>query len=83
MGERMRSTNGKFNMPDLSKKTVNQLVSVTAKNWTSAPTGSTEWTKTWKDTLAEEYTDLYPTHFNFIPSTMIFIILIRVCFLFL
>ena len=51
MGERMRSTNGKFNMPDLSKKTVNQLVSVTAKNWTSAPTGSTEWTKTWKDTL--------------------------------
>ena len=54
MGERMRSTNGKFNMPDLSKKTVNQLVSVTAKNWTSAPTGSTEWTKTWKDTLAEE-----------------------------
>ena len=54
MGERMRSTNGKFNMPDLSKKTVNQLVSVTAKNWTSAPTGSTEWTKTWKDTLPEE-----------------------------
>jgi hypothetical protein len=62
--ERMRPTNGKFTLPDLTKKTVKQLVDVDKGDWTSAPTGSAQWTTTWKDTLPEEYRAL-PDAFQF------------------
>lgn len=62
----MRQTNGKFNIPYdlLQKKTIKQLVNVKDIDWTHAPTGSEEWTKTWKDLLPEEYKAL-PDAFQF------------------